>query len=479
MDADKLQEALDYGSANAGFAVRVYRRGCLVGADRAEGVNDNTTFESYSMSKSIASILFGRAMTLGLISPDDPVGSLVPEADQAHGEITMLDLLTMSSGLLWNGFRDYNVFTMPDRVRDALTLPVVHEPGTYFEYAQSAVALLVKAVERAVGEDPQQFLQREVLDHIGIDSESWTWARDRAGNIQGFWGATMRADDFGRLGELLRRGGVWRGQRLLSRNYVRRATSPSETNGCYGWLIWVNAGAPCVGVTIEDRGVSQERMYPTIPADMYNFSGLFGQLVTVFPSQELVIVRTGQDPGMAGSYGESWELGLYRRVLESITDEPIKISPPAKPTRDEPDTDYGFQTAIFEPDQYSQGGNPDPLPPAGPGRARAARLRLAGVRRQGSLLRVRLSCPRRWPGEGVSRCVGVAVLGGGQRARTYAKKRYSVRAGRSRTLVFKLSRQAQTRLRNPRSGGLAVTATNSDQAGGTSTTLVVKRRRSR
>ena len=122
MDAAKLQEAMDYGSSNLGFAVRVYRRGCLVAEDRAAPARRNEKFESYSMAKSVTALMFGRAMQLGLIDPEDPVGSLVPEADLPHGWISMRDLLTMSSGLRWNGFRDYNVFTMPDRVRDALTL---------------------------------------------------------------------------------------------------------------------------------------------------------------------------------------------------------------------------------------------------------------------------------------------------------------------------------------------------------------------
>jgi CubicO group peptidase (beta-lactamase class C family) len=79
MDGAKLQDAIDYGSSQASFAVRVYRHGCLIGEDRAAGVNRNQTFESYSMAKSVTSLAFGRAMTLGLISPDDPVGSLVTE----------------------------------------------------------------------------------------------------------------------------------------------------------------------------------------------------------------------------------------------------------------------------------------------------------------------------------------------------------------------------------------------------------------
>ena len=65
----------------------------------------------------------------------------------------------------------------------------------------------------------------------------------------------MRPDDFGRLGELMRRGGVWRGRRLLSKRFVAEAIAPSPTNGCYAWLIWVNAAAPCVGPTISERPV--------------------------------------------------------------------------------------------------------------------------------------------------------------------------------------------------------------------------------
>src|SRR5918998_342300 len=76
MDAAKLQEALDYGSTNLSFAVRVYRHGCLVGEDRAAALNRDQTHESYSMAKSVTSLIFGRAMTLRAITPDDPVGAL-------------------------------------------------------------------------------------------------------------------------------------------------------------------------------------------------------------------------------------------------------------------------------------------------------------------------------------------------------------------------------------------------------------------
>lgn len=465
LDAAKLQDAIDYGTSQASYAIRVYRNGCLVGEDRAANANRSERYESFSMAKSVTSLLFGRAMTLGLISPDDPVGSLVPEADAGHGAITMRDILTMSSGVRWNGFRDYNVFTMPDRVHDALTLDIVKPRGTYFEYAQSPVALLVEAVARATGEDPMAFIQRELMTPLGIAPGTWSWERDKVGHIQGFWGVGMRPDDYGRLGEVLRRGGVWRGRRLLSRRYVREAIAPSATNGCYGWLIWVNAAAPCIGPTVSDRPVESGRDFPEFPADMYEFAGLFGQRVTTFPAQGLLIVRTGQDPGLVPAGETTWEPELYRRVLAAITDKKAPPPPPANaPPSNQQDPDYGFQTALREPDQYSQGVAQTPLPPAGPERARAARLRLANPRpsRRG-IVTVRMTCPARWPGREARRCVGTATLEDARRALPY-----DLAPGETRILRFRLSAARLRALRRVRySAVLTAGAINTDAVGGT------------
>src|SRR6266540_1521443 len=49
MDAAKLQDALDYGTSQEGFALRVYRYGCLVGSDRLAAVNGSQRFQSWSM----------------------------------------------------------------------------------------------------------------------------------------------------------------------------------------------------------------------------------------------------------------------------------------------------------------------------------------------------------------------------------------------------------------------------------------------
>lgn len=466
MDAAKLQDAIDYGSSELGLAVRVFRYGCLVGEDRLADVNRNQTFESWSMAKSVTSLLFGRAMTKGDISPDDRVGALIPEADQAHGQIRMRDVLTMSTGLHWNGLRDYNIFTQRDRVRDALTLGIDHPPGTFFEYAQSAVALVPKAVEGATGVDPQVYLQRNLLDKIGIEAASWDWERDEAGNIEAFWGARMTVEDFGRLGELLRRDGVWRGERLLSRSYVRQATSPSTTNGCYGWLIWVNSAKPCIGPRITARDVVDEYGYPGTPRDGFVFSGLFGQLVAVFPSQGIVIVRTGQDDNASAAGQTNWQIELFRRVLGAIVDEPVNF-PDDGPGETIEGSDSGFQNAIFDPGQYSQGAIPEPLPPAGPPRARAALIESGGRGVRGKRAFVRVICPPSTPGA-VSGCRGRLAAKGAK------SRRYEIAASESKRIGLSLKRKQLRRLERRGRTRLVVRAHNQDSAGGTPTTRTLR-----
>ncbi len=472
MDAAKLQDAIDYGSTQASYAIRVYRGGCLVGEDRLADQNRNSQYQSWSMAKSVTSMIFGRAMTLGLMSPHDPVGSLVPEADKAHGKITVHDLLTMTSGLKWNGLRDYNIFTMPDRVRDALTLEVVKPHGTYFEYAQSAVSLLAEIVGRSAGEDMMAFGQRELMTPLGIEEGSWDWTRDKAGHVGGFYGVQMTPDDYGRLGDLMRRGGVWRGRRLLSREYIKRSVEPSKTNGCYGWLIWVNAAAPCIGPTVGDRGIEDSRDFPELPADFYNFSGLFGQRVTVFPTQDIVIVRTGQDPGVVPAGQASWENELYKRVLAAMTDqtyEPPADAPRVNPENEDQDVDYGFGQALFEPDQYSKGAKQDPLPPAGPARARAATFGASAANASPrGLVRVQLACPPRWLAEGLSGCTGTAKLKGAKRVR------YSIAPGEMKKLRFRLSKRARRKLGRKGPLALAATARNADAADGTVTRAAIR-----
>ena len=464
MDAGKLQDALDYGTTQSSFAVRVYRYGCLVGEDRAAAVNQNQTFQSWSMAKSLTALTFMRAMTQHLISPEDPLGSLIREADRPHGAITMRNLLTMTSGLHWNGLRDYNIF-MPDRLQEALTVDVERPRGTYYEYSQSGPALLAEAVGRAVGMDFQAYLQRELLTPLGIEPGSWRWGRDSEGHTQGFFDLYMTPNDYARLGELMRRDGVWRGRRLFSHRVVKAAITPTKTNGCYGWMIWLNRAKPCVSPRVSERSVDNHREFPELPVDMYHFSGLFGQLVVVFPTQRIVVVRLGQEASPGGfAGGGDYQNELFKRVLAAVTDQ--RIRPPAGgrnvPGVSHKDVDGGFQTAVFDPSQYAGGVFTPPLPPAGPSRARALILEKVSRRvRPGGIVPVGVYCPRLAPRS----CRGTVRLRGG------GSKTVSFAPGKGRILRFRLRGKVRRQvLAGRRLRGKAISL-SPDAAGGTRAVL--------
>jgi hypothetical protein len=416
------------------------------------------------MAKSIVALAFMRAMTQHLISPEDPLGSLIREADRPHGAITMRNLLTMTSGLHWNGFRDYDIF-MPDRLREALTEKVERPRGTYFEYSQNGPALLAEAIGRAVGTDFQAYLQRQLFTPLGIEPGSWRWGRDSKGHTQGFFDLNMTPGDYGRLGELLRRDGVWRGRRLIAHPIVKAAIRPTKTNGCYGWLIWLNRARPCVSPRLSNRSIDNHREFPELPTDLYHFSGLFGQLVAVFPTQHIIVVRLGQEANPGGfAGGGDYQNELFKKVLAAVTNQ--KIRPPHGGRNvhgvSHKDVDGGFQTSVFDPAEYAGGVFTPPLPPAGPSRARAVILEKVNRHvRPGGIVPIAVHCPRLAP----------AACRGKLRLRGVGVRKLHLAPGKGRIVRFRLHGALRRRVLAGARLHTKAFVVNPDAGGGTRSTL--------
>jgi hypothetical protein len=272
----------------------------------------------------------------------------------------------------------------------------------------------------------------------------------------------MTPDDYARFGELMRLGGVWQGKRLLSKEFVREAITPIPQSGCYGWLIWVNASKPCVSPRVVDRPVSDDNMFPSLPADMYQFAGLFGQLVSVFPSEGLIVARFGNDNGSFAG-GTPWEEEFYDRVLASITDKPVDMPKPDPDAADvsREDVDRGFFEAAQHPDEAGGGVSPGLLPPKGPPRARATLIELPSDSPSAKgTVRVKLHCPPQWP-SGLRRgCKGRAQLSGA------SPTGYHLRPGKAATLRFRLHAPYLRRLERKHHLDARVRTRDSDRAQG-------------
>lgn len=418
LDRPALDRAIHAYQDRRAYTVRVYRNGCLVGSDTGAG-NRTAQYESWEITSAVVGLLALRQIELGLLSLDDPVGSLLSEADAAHGAITVRDVLTGSSGLAREP--DNTFFT--DRLRRALLRPAAVPPGRQFGDAPVARALLVAVLERAAGLDLQAFATRELFGPLGV--RSFRWTRDAAGTTNGSFGLALSADDLARVAELVRRDGVWRGRRLVGADALRAALSPSPRNPCHGFMTWLNAGGDCMG--------GGGHLLPGLPPDLWTWRGRYDQRVVVIPSLGLMIVRFGTSGGDARSSDDQimWELGVLRLVLAAVRD----ASPATTPATGIP----VVTDETYADDARAAIRSEPALPGAGPRRARAPQVTVArehaGRQR---LVGVRIACPPvpRRPCEGTARLTGA-------RARA---RRWDVPAGGERTVLLRLRRRPRAAL---------------------------------
>lgn len=236
----------------------VVRNGRLVwersfgGHDPAEPINVR------SITKSVTGLLAGIAIGEGSISGlDQTIGETIPDripagADPRVADVTVGQLLTMSSGIDWPSYGDWpTLIESRDWVNEVLARPVVGIPGQTYVYNTGGSHVLGVMVAAAVGEPLEQYAQRALFQPLGITPGAWD--RSPQGEVNGGSGLELTARDAAKLGLLALRGGRWESDQLLPGDFVRAATSwqlqGDSTGGWegYGYQWWVTqtwAGYP-------------------------------------------------------------------------------------------------------------------------------------------------------------------------------------------------------------------------------------------
>ncbi len=163
MDSRRLRALVDEVRSDhlTLHAVLVLRHGRLVLEEYFEAGNRGSLRDWHSVTKSITSTLVGMAIQDGFIgSVEDTVGRYLPDAPAATAGLTLVDLLTMSSGLRWEEHtRAYtdpaNTFNQMVRTSDwtrfVLAQPPAEPPGTSFNYCTGCSQVLSAVVQRATG----------------------------------------------------------------------------------------------------------------------------------------------------------------------------------------------------------------------------------------------------------------------------------------------------------------------------------------
>lgn len=254
-----------------------------------DGYGKDSYSNSFSMAKSIVSLLMGCAIDDGYIkSVDEPIGNYLPEyAEGEKAKITIKHLLTMSSGLSWD--ESYSsLFSLTtqgyygkDLPRLVLNQHVVNEPGKIYEYRSGDTQLLSLIIEQATGRTLSDYASEKIWSKVGAEHDA-LWCLDRKDGVEkAFCCFNTNARDFARLGQLVLNGGNWNGLQLVPENYLNEALTPAsylydpETNknvDFYGYQWWM--------INIDGHKVWYAR-------------GLLGQYIFVIPDLNSVVVRLG------------------------------------------------------------------------------------------------------------------------------------------------------------------------------------------
>lgn len=240
--------------ATESTSVVIYRDGALV-AEWPVGQHA-APIEAMSATKSVVSLAIGRLIdTRKLTSIDQPVCELFPEWRQGRKQqITIRHLLEHTSGLQNVPNTGVEIYPSADFVKLALAAEVIDEPGKVFSYNNKAVNLLAGVVKVASGKPLDDYVRDEIFTPLGITELGWT--RDGAGNPHAMSGLQIKAHDFAKIGQMMLDGGVWKGKRILSAEWIADSTRPSATQLDHGHLWWIEREFRAV---LDNEAVAQWR----------------------------------------------------------------------------------------------------------------------------------------------------------------------------------------------------------------------------
>ncbi|MCW2800542.1 MAG: hypothetical protein JWQ70_2014 [Aeromicrobium sp.] len=342
MDKSAVNAAILYAQTHLRASVQIFRNDCKIGRGLLDPVTDLVPMELFSSTKSVISILTGIAYDQHRLNLDDPIGTYLPKGwgDAAHRAITIRDLLTETSGLDEAILSEFvTVGLDPNIAQEALAQPLTHKPGTHFEYSQRTPDLLAYVVQRAVGQDLQAYAQKYLFGPVGIPKSSYIWLRDRARNTYGYANLFMPPVYFAKLGLMMQHGGTWNGKRLLSTAYISKLRTPTQTNGCYGYLFWVNGGKTCTSANIPDAQTLNGQLIGSAPKDLYAMVGALQQNNFIIPSLHMTVTWTGvlgdtslNLAGILSASGTGSDLyyNFFRLLMRGVQDQHIADPGPFK-----------------------------------------------------------------------------------------------------------------------------------------------------
>jgi CubicO group peptidase (beta-lactamase class C family) len=369
----------------SGAVTMVARRGRVVHFE-AHGLMDieakkpmtkDALFRLASSSKPVTAAAILMLMEDGKLKLTDPVSKYIPEfknskvalelvrgavpmSDQppvggeryytvpANHEITIIDLLTHTSGLATGGVTNEDVQkllkarkptdTLADFIPRIGALPLDYQPGTQWRYSGLAgFDTLGRIVEIASGMTFDQFLRQRLFEPLGMNDASFNVPEKDAARIaniyrktpgglekgaplaigtpvyfSGAGGLTCTAEDYLKFAQMLANGGQLNGKRILSPWTVDTMLSNNV-----GDLFNGQIGRAPKGVGFGLGGevvVSAVDARLRKPDGSYGWDGAYGTYWWVNRKEQMVVIMFVQTPGRSLQY--DFDNAVSQAVIE-------------------------------------------------------------------------------------------------------------------------------------------------------------------
>ena len=257
-------------------AFLVIRNGKITYEKYFNGKTQSTVLPSYSVAKTMTSLVIGQLIDEGKIKESDTFVSILPQfkAGSSFDKVTIKDLLDMNSGIGvsdnyptgpsgWGvaiaqmyASTDIDWFVMHNR-------KMTEEPGTYPEYRSVNTQLLGLIVQKITGQRLADAFSERVWQKVGADFNA-TWNVDRVGGHEkAFCCFNATARDYARVGLALMTGEP----KIASTSWKARLSTPVVTLD-YGWGYGAQMWHPYTGINLmlglHGQYIYQDALHDTV-----------------------------------------------------------------------------------------------------------------------------------------------------------------------------------------------------------------------
>ena len=294
--------------SDGAIAFLVVKNGQVIVEDYFKGYTDRSKTNSFSMAKTVLTLMLGVAIERGYVKGlDQKLTDFLPEFkdDPLAAKATIGQLSWMNSGYEWTEHY-YTPFSPTvellygDDVRSfLLDRHFSAEPGEFWEYSSASTQLLgialLRAMRKAGNTDSlSEFLSEAFWQPLQMN-DSALWHTDNNNMEMVYCCINTNARNFAKLGQLMLNKGKWNEQQLVSSEFIAKMIKPNDKE-FYGLSTWLG-------------------MHKS-PAH-FIFSGHLGQYIIVVPEHDMVVVRLGER-SPEGEFLETSVPNYIKKTLELI-----------------------------------------------------------------------------------------------------------------------------------------------------------------